>query len=53
MTVAAQALAGAVALRSARTGRGIHPVAIDALNWFPREPAVTNFADQVRTRLPV
>lgn len=51
--VAGSALESAAALRSGRAARRVHAVAIRALEQFPRLPEVADFADTVRSRLPV
>lgn len=53
MKTARDALESAVALRSGRTSRRMHALAIRALEQFPKVPQVTEFADTVRFRLPV
>lgn len=53
MTTAGRALDSAVSLRSPRTARRIHALAIDALTRYPSAWPVGEFADAVRTRLPV
>jgi hypothetical protein len=53
MRTASEALSVATALRSGRAARRVHQVAIRALEQYPGVPAVTGFAELVRSRLPV
>ena len=53
MRTAGDALESAAALRSGRAARRVHALAIRALEQFPRVPEVAEFADRVRSRLPV
>jgi hypothetical protein len=53
MTVAARAVNAASGLRSRRTSRRLHALAINAIELFPQASPVADFADSVRTRLPV
>jgi hypothetical protein len=53
MIVAAAALDAASGLRSQRTARRLHSLAITALDQYPAATAVPAFADAVRTRLPL
>lgn len=53
MAAAGQALDSAVTLRSSRTARRLHGLAIDALTQYPSARPVGDYVDQVRTRLPV
>jgi hypothetical protein len=51
MRTAGEALNAATSLCSGRTARSVHGVR--ALDQFPDLPAVEEFADMVRSRLPV
>jgi hypothetical protein len=51
--VAGEALDAAARLRSGRAARRVHSLAIRALGDYPRVPEVEQFADAVRSRLPV
>jgi hypothetical protein len=51
--VAGEALETATRLRSGRAARRVHSLAIRALGDYPRVPEVEQFADAVRSRLPV
>jgi transcriptional regulator with XRE-family HTH domain len=51
--VAGDALDTAARLRSGRAARRVHSLAIRALGDYPRVPEVEQFADAVRSRLPV
>lgn len=51
--VAAEALTTAAGIRSGRAARRVHSLAIRALSAYPRIPEVAEFADMVRSRLPV
>jgi hypothetical protein len=53
MTAAAAALDAASGLRSQRTARRLHSLAITALEQYPAVSAVPEFADAVRARLPL
>jgi DNA-binding transcriptional regulator YdaS (Cro superfamily) len=53
MSVAAQALDAASGLRSRRTVRRLHTLAISAIDLYPRVRPVADFADSVRARLPL
>jgi hypothetical protein len=53
MQAASQALNAASGLRSDRAARRVHALAIRALEEYPRLPAVAEFAEMVRSRLPV
>ncbi len=53
MRTAADALETAAPLRSGRAARRVHALAICALEQFPQVPEVADFADEVRSRLPV
>jgi hypothetical protein len=53
MKTAALALEQAARLRSARVARRVHRLAIRALEQFPGNPHVSEFAEKVRSRLPV
>jgi transcriptional regulator with XRE-family HTH domain len=53
MRTATDALETAAALRSGRAARRVHALAIRALEQFPGVPETADFADMVRSRLPV
>jgi transcriptional regulator with XRE-family HTH domain len=53
MRVAGEALATATALRSDRATRRVHRLAIRGLDFYPDVPEVTEFAELVRSQLPV
>lgn len=53
MTVASSALDAAVGVRSRRAAHRLHELAITALDQYPTVRAVPEFADAVRTRLPL
>jgi hypothetical protein len=53
MRTAADALESAAALRSGRAARRVHAFAIRALEQFPGVPDTADFADRVRSRLPI
>jgi tetratricopeptide (TPR) repeat protein len=53
MRTASRALITAAGLRSDRAARRVHSLAIRALDLYPAAPAVTEFAELVRSRLPV
>jgi hypothetical protein len=53
MAVAVAALDAASGLRSQRAARRLHKLAITALDQYPAAHAVPEFADAVRTRLPL
>lgn len=53
MRTASQALDAAAALRSDRAARRLHTLAISALEQYPGVHAVGEFAESVRSRLPV
>ena len=53
MRTAGEALESATSIRSDRTARRIHGLAIRALKQYPDVRQVTEFADMVRSRLPV
>jgi transcriptional regulator with XRE-family HTH domain len=53
MSVATQALDAASGLRSRRTARRIHTLAISAIDLYPQASPVADFADSVRARLPL
>jgi transcriptional regulator with XRE-family HTH domain len=53
MRTAAYALESTAALRSGRAARRVHALAIRALEQFPGVPETADFADRVRSRLPV
>jgi hypothetical protein len=51
--IAGDALEAAAGLRSGRAARRVHSLAIRALGEYPAVTEVTEFADMVRSRLPV
>lgn len=53
MRTGSEALGAATALSSDRTARRMHTLAIRALELYPSVPAVTDFAEVVRSQLPV
>jgi hypothetical protein len=53
MAVGARALDAASGLRSRRTARRFHALAISAIELYPQARPVADFADSVRTRLPL
>jgi hypothetical protein len=53
MLAGSQAVDAATALRSDHATRRVHTLAIRALDLYPAVPAVSEFADAVRSRLPI